>query len=303
MCADRKIRGVIRSQPTIEGAGVRLKRVFGQGDENLFDPFLLMDDFRADHPHDFEPGFPWHPHRGIETITYVLRGEIAHSDSLGHAGVIGAGDVQWMTAGNGIIHQEMPQGDIVGFLAGFQLWANLPARQKMIEPRYRDVSQAKIPKVTLDGGVTVRIIAGEVQGVRGPVNDIVIAPAYLDFSLPAHTEVIQALPPGHTAFVYVIGGRMGFVRGQHAASLTQTGTACDPPHNALVADTHLVLFGDGDQVVLRTDHEPARCLLIAGQPLHEPIAWLGPVVMNTQEELQRAFQEYHQGTFLAHRAT
>ena len=303
MTTTRKIKKVIKSRPTLEGAGVRLKRAFGFGEEALFDPFLLMDDFRADDPRDFLPGFPWHPHRGIETITYVLSGDVAHGDSLGHQGVIGSGDVQWMTAGSGIIHQEIPQGDAQGRMAGFQLWANLPARQKMMDPRYRDVRHDQIPEVVLGGGVTVRVIAGAVQGTRGPVRDIVIDPEYLDISLPAHAEFVHPTKPGHTVCAYVIGGRVCFCREKNPFSYPMVGANYfDLQRDALVPDAHLVLFGDGGQMVASTENEPARFLLISGQPLGEPIAWYGPIVMNTQQELQVAFEEYRNGTFLKHRS-
>ncbi|MCX6997765.1 MAG: pirin family protein [Kiritimatiellaeota bacterium] len=302
MKKNRKIKRVIKSKPALEGAGVRLKRAFGFGEESLFDPFLLLDDFRADNPRDFLPGFPWHPHRGIETITYVLSGDVAHGDSLGHQGVIGSGDVQWMTAGSGIIHQEMPQGDAQGRMAGFQLWANLPARQKMMDPRYRDVRRDQIPEVALGGGITVRVIAGAVQGIRGPVRDIVIDPEYLDVSLPAHAEFVHPTKPGHTVCAYVIGGRGSFgTEDKPAAYAAETGSNSDLQRDSFVGNTRLVLFGDGGQIVARTENEPARFLLISGRPLGEPIAWRGPIVMNTQQELQVAFEEYENGTFLKHR--
>ncbi|MGD9002259.1 MAG: pirin family protein, partial [Anaerolineae bacterium] len=207
MSTIRKIHKVIKSKPTMEGAGVHLKRVFGFSEVPLFDPFLLLDDFRSDDPAYYKKGFPWHPHRGIETITYVLQGDVEHGDSLGNRGVIGSGDVQWMTAGSGIIHQEMPKGDEKGRMYGFQLWANLPARQKMMNPRYRGITSDEIPEVELANGITIKIIAGEVSGVPGPVRDIVIDPEYLDVSVPAHSEFRHPTTPGHTVFAYVIGGR------------------------------------------------------------------------------------------------
>ena len=210
MPTNRKIHKIIKSKPTLEGAGVHLQRAFGFGDTRTFDPFLLLDDFRNDNPADYAPGFPWHPHRGIETITYVLRGKVEHGDSMGNSGVIAAGDVQWMTAGSGILHQEMPEGDPDGRMYGFQLWANLPRTNKMMDPRYQDVKSAQIPVVTLAGGVSVRVICGEVAGVRGPVENIVIDPQYLDITIPAKTRFTFPTPPGYTVFAYIIDGRAVF---------------------------------------------------------------------------------------------
>jgi quercetin 2,3-dioxygenase len=284
MTQTRTIRKVIQSKATIEGAGVHLKRAFGFGRENEFDPFLLLDDFRSTQPQFYMKGFPWHPHRGIETITYILDGKVEHGDSLGNSGVIGQGDIQWMTAGNGIIHQEMPKGDEDGIMGGFQLWANLPAAQKMIHPRYRDITQKQIPLVTTPSGVKVRVICGEVSGVRGPVHDIVIAPQYLDVSIPANAEFIHPIPQGHTAFAYIIEGAGYF----------------DTEKSRLIARENLVLFEDGDQVSIGTDSEPVRFLLISGRPIGEPIAWYGPIVMNTQEELRIAIEELQNDTFIKH---
>lgn len=278
----RKIREILKSQPTIEGAGVHLKRVFGFNEVPLFDPFLLLDDFRSDTPEHFTPGFPWHPHRGIETITYVLEGDVEHGDSLGNLGVIGAGDVQWMTAGNGIIHQEMPKGNDQGQMYGFQLWANLPATDKMMDPRYRDVKSSDIPGVTLDNGVTARIICGNVAGTDGPVTDIVIEPEYIDISVPSDTTFTHLTKPGHTVFAYVIEGSSRF----------------DLQHESLEGNGTLVLFEDGDEVAVSTEQESVRFLLISGKPIGEPVAWRGPIVMNTQEELRIAFDEYRNNTFI-----
>jgi redox-sensitive bicupin YhaK (pirin superfamily) len=278
----RRIQRLSTSRPTLEGAGVRLKRAFGFGDPHLFDPFLLLDDFRGDDPSDYSRGFPWHPHRGIETITYVLAGDVEHGDSLGNSGVIGSGDVQWMTAGSGIIHQEMPQGDDLGRMYGFQLWANLPASQKMMEPRYREVKSPEIPEVTLEGGVKARIISGEAGGVRGPVRDIVIDPSYLDVSIPAGVEHTFAVQSGHTAFAYIFEG---------------SGLIPSSPADHL-GNSSLVLFGDGDEIQIRAGDTGIRLLLISGKPLHEPIAWYGPIVMNTDAELELAFREYREGTFI-----
>ena len=290
--AIRQVRQLSKSQPTLEGAGVHLKRAFGSAELPRFDPFLLLDDFRADQPAHYRAGFPWHPHRGIETITYVLAGDVEHGDSLGNHGAIGAGDVQWMTAGSGIIHQEMPKGDAAGKMYGFQLWANLPARQKMMEPRYRDVASAQIPSITQPDGTTLKIIAGTVAGVQGPVRDIVIDPEYLDVTVPPHTVFRHATKRGHTVFAYVIGGCGSFGGGAHGV---------DRQREACSDNGTLVLFGDGDEILASTGAESVRFLLISGQPLGEPIAWAGPIVMNTQAELQTAFEEYEQGTFIKHR--
>ena len=278
----RKIRDTWRGKPTIEGAGVRLKRAFAE--PTLFDPFLLMDDFHSNDPEDYIQGFPWHPHRGIETITYVLQGKVEHGDSLGNEGVISSGDVQWMTAGSGIIHQEMPKGDAKGRMGGFQLWANLPQAQKMIEPRYRDITSRQIPEVTLAGGAKVRVICGKVGDCEGPVTGIVIAPEYLDVTLPAGAKFHHPTHRGHTVFAYVFEGR-GYFDGQNPVPVGN-GDVC--------------LFTDGDYVAATTGNEPVRFLLISGAPLGEPVAWHGPIVMNTDEELRHAFEEYRNGTFIKH---
>jgi len=280
----RKVRKIFKSQPTIEGAGVHLRRAFGFDEVPLFDPFLMLDDFRGDKPEDYIKGFPWHPHRGIETITYMLHGEVEHGDSLGNKGVIHPGDVQWMTAGSGIIHQEMPKGDPKGRMGGFQLWANLPAAQKMIDPRYRDVKREHIPVVNLKKGVEIRVICGDVAETKGPVQDIVIDPQYLDVAVPRDSEFIHAVKRGHTAFAYVFEGSGRF----------------DDQKATSVARENLILFSDGDQVAIRTGGEPVRFLLISGKPIGEPVAWRGPIVMNTQEELKVAFDEYRSGTFIKH---
>jgi len=281
----RKVRKIFKSQPTIEGAGVHLRRAFGFDEIPLFDPFLMLDDFRGDKPEQYVKGFPWHPHRGIETITYMLHGEVEHGDSLGNKGVIYPGDVQWMTAGSGIIHQEMPKGDPGGKMGGFQLWANLPAAQKMMEPRYRDVTAAQIPVVALKNGVQVRVVCGGVAGVKGPVQDIVIDPQYLDVSVPSGSEFIHDIQRGHTAFAYIFEGNGQF----------------DGRPNKIVASEHLILFSDGDRVEVTTGEKPVRFLLISGKPIGEPVAWRGPIVMNTQAELKVAFEEYSGGTFIKHR--
>jgi hypothetical protein len=280
----RRVKKAFRSQPTIEGAGVHLRRAFGFSEVPLFDPFLMLDDFRGDKPEHYTKGFPWHPHRGIETITYMLHGEVEHGDSLGNKGVIRPGDVQWMTAGSGIIHQEMPQGDAGGRMGGFQLWANLPASRKMMDPRYREVKKDEIPLVRLENGAQIRIICGDVAGKRGPVQDIVIDPQVLDIFMPRESELVHAVKPGHKAFAYVFEGNGRF----------------GGPEAAAVTSENLILFSDGEEVDVKTGAESVRFLMISGKPIGEPIAWRGPIVMNTQEELKLAFEEYGNGTFIKH---
>ncbi len=299
MATNRKIRRVIRSKPTIEGAGVYLRRAFGFGATRDFDPFLLLDDFRSDDPKYYLKGFPWHPHRGIETITYVLGGTVEHGDSMGNKGVIGAGDVQWMTAGSGIIHQEMPKGDPRGAMEGFQLWANLPASRKMMDPRYRDVKAAQIPEVTDGNGTRIKVICGEVNGTRGPVQDVVIDPMYLDVAVPAGSEFVHPTKPGHTVFAYVIEGKACFCEQRDPFSYEVEGANYfDLERGPYVDNTSLVLFDDGERIVASTGEDPARFLLWSGKPIREPVAWYGPIVMNTREELETAFEEYANGTFI-----
>jgi len=277
----RFVQDVWKSKPTLEGAGVRLRRAFGFNEVPLFDPFLLLDDFGSDNPDDYMAGFPWHPHRGIETITYMLEGEVQHGDSLGSKGVIGAGDVQWMTAGSGIIHEEMPHRQ-EGLLAGFQLWANLPKSHKMMDPRYREVKSSDIPVVNLGDSATAKIVAGEVGGVKGPVQDVVTNPEYLDVSVNSNSEFSHTVERGHTVFAYVISGKAYF----------------DTDKNLAYDAKNVILLGDGNQVVASTGDKPVRFLLVSGNPIREPVAWRGPIVMNTQEELQIAFEEYRRGTFI-----
>lgn len=280
MADTRLVRSISSSRPTIEGAGVHLRRAIGGGDPHQYDPFLLLDDFRATRPEQYVKGFPWHPHRGIETITYVLTGTVEHSDSLGNSGVIGSGDVQWMTAGSGILHQEMPTGDEQGAMGGFQLWANLPAADKMMAPRYRGLTSAGIPEAAAPGGVRINVICGEANGVRGPVQDVVTDPQYLDVLMPPAARFVHATPRGHTVFAYVIAGEGSFGGGQAAQ------------------DGQLVSFADGDQVEAAAGAAGARFLLISGRPIGEPIAWYGPIVMNTQAELRQAYDELQAGTFI-----
>lgn len=297
----RKIRKVWKSKPTIEGAGVHLKRVFGFSQVPMFDPFLLLDDFRSDNPAHYVKGFPWHPHRGIETITYVLRGEVEHGDSMGNKGVISSGDVQWMTAGSGIIHQEMPQGDPDGLMFGFQLWANLPKSHKMMEPRYRDVKSDQIPEVVMENGAKINIICGRIGDREGPVRDIVIDPEYLDITVPAKSEFRHPTKRGHTVFAYVIAGQGYFCQEKNPFLYEVEGVNYfDMDREPFIGNETIVLFEDGDQVVVSTEGEPVRFLLVSGRPLGEPVAWHGPIVMNTEEELETAFQEYRQGTFIKH---
>jgi len=299
MAETRRIEKVWKSKPTVEGAGVRLKRAFGFHEVPQLDPFLLLDAFRSKDPADYRAGFPWHPHRGIETITYVLAGEVEHGDSMGNKGVISPGDVQWMTAGSGIVHQEMPRGGRGELMEGFQLWANLPAAQKMMDPRYREVKAAEIPQAKTAEGATVRVICGEVAGVRGPVREIVTDPEYLDVSLPAGKSFVHGVKAGHKVFAYVVEGEGYFDSGRDPFAREAVGEGWSDLARpcACGADT-LVLYGPGDSVEITTEEKPVRFLLVAGRPLRERVAWYGPVVMNTQEELRTAFQEYEAGTFV-----
>ena len=299
MKENRKIRKVFKSKPTLEGAGVHLRRVFGNSEVPLFDPFLLLDDFRNTNPSHYLKGFPWHPHRGIETITYVLRGDVEHGDSMGNKGVISSGDMQWMTAGSGIIHQEMPKGDDGGVMEGFQLWANLPKSQKMMSPRYREIKSGQVPEVTTKDGAKIKVICGTAEGREGPVRDIVIEPEYLDITLPAGSGFVHKTSRGHTVFAYVIGGKGVFCNEKNPFSYDAEGeNYFDMERDAYIHNGTAVLFGDGDQVTVTTQGDPVRFLLVSGRPIGEPVAWYGPIVMNTEEELQVAFEEYRNGTFI-----
>ena len=298
----RKIKKVLKSKPTIEGAGVHLKRAFGFSEVPLFDPFLLFDDFRSDNPDHYLRGFPWHPHRGIETITYVLDGDVEHGDSLGNKGMISSGDVQWMTAGSGIIHQEMPKGDGNGRMYGFQLWANLPSRDKMMDPRYRDVANEQIPEVKLPNGATIKIISGEVSGIKGPAQNIVIDPEYVDVTVPAHSEFRHPTKRGYTVFAYLIEGQGYFFQEKNPFTYEVVGrNDFDLQRDPLVGNETMVLFDDGDEIMVSTEGQKVRFLLISGKPIGEPVAWYGPIVMNTQDELRIAFEEYQQGTFIKYK--
>jgi len=301
MTTTRKIHKVFKSKPTLEGAGVHLRRAFGNSQVPMFDPFLLLDDFRSDHPEDYVKGFPWHPHRGIETITYVLRGDVEHGDSMGNRGIISSGDTQWMTAGSGIIHQEMPKGDSEGHMYGFQLWANLPKSHKMMAPRYRDIKSDQVPQVALENGVTIRIICGKVNGQQGPVQDIITDPEYLDVFVPAGAKFIHPTPPGHKVFAYIFEGEGLFCNQKDPFSYEVEGNNYfDMQANVLLGNGELVLFDDGDQIMVATETNPVRFLLISGEPIHEPVAWYGPIVMNTEAELRIAFEEFQNGTFIKH---
>jgi redox-sensitive bicupin YhaK (pirin superfamily) len=296
----RQIQTIFKSDPTIEGAGVHLKRAFGYSHIPRFDPFLMLDDFHTSNPSEYLAGFPWHPHRGIETITYVLEGIVEHGDNMGNEGVIGVGDVQWMTAGSGIIHQEMPKESPTGTMWGFQLWANLPASQKMMPPRYRDVKSSDIPEVHLDSGARAKIVSGELNGIRGPVRDIVIDPEFFDISLPAASSFIHEVKPGHTAFAYVIDGEGYFDEQRKNLTYEVAGSGWSyVPGNCLWGAETVVLYErEGDHVFVTATDKPVRFLFLAGKPLGEPIAWRGPIVMNTQEELRTAFEEFQKGTFI-----
>jgi len=299
MRGTRKIERILKSTPTIEGAGVHLKRAFGFHDVPLLDPFLLLDDFHSAVPAHYLPGFPWHPHRGIETITYVFQGSVEHGDSMGNRGVIGSGDVQWMTAGSGIVHQEMPKGRADGLLWGLQLWANLPASHKMMDPRYREFKSSDFPDVTLDGGVKAKIICGELGGERGPVRDIVIDPTYLDITVPPQSRLTLPVKAGHRVIAYVTGGKAYFEDERDAYSYEVEGANYfDFKRDCLIGAESAILFHDGDELSISTAADEVKFLLISGKPLGEPVAWGGPIVMNTRDELRRAFQEYENGTFI-----
>jgi quercetin 2,3-dioxygenase len=299
----RPVKRLVKSKPTLEGAGVHLRRAFGFGNTSDFDPFLLLDDFRNERPEDYLAGFPWHPHRGIETITYVLAGTVEHGDSMGNSGTIGAGDVQWMTAGSGIVHQEMPKGDPDGRMHGFQLWANLPASRKMTDPRYQDVKAADIPVVTDDDGMQVRVVCGSFAGATGPVDEVLIDPVYLDVEIPAGRRKTLPVQTTRHAFAYVFGGDGKFCNASAplAVPTEPAGWADTAPH-AEADNRTLVLFDRGDEVTVQAGEQGIRFLLVSGKPLGEPVAWYGPIVMNTRQQLQQAFEELQAGTFLKSKA-
>ncbi len=298
----RPVKQVLRAQPHVEGAGVKLQRAFGFGKTTEFDPFLLFDDFRNENPADYLAGFPWHPHRGIETITYVLAGSVEHGDSLGNRGSLGAGDVQWMTAGSGIMHQEMPQGDARGRMHGFQLWANLPASLKMTTPRYQDVSARDIPEVVDDDGTRARVIVGDFWGKRGPVEGVAADPRYIDVSVPPGQRKRLAVETSRNAFAYVFAGSGTFRdASQPRGVLTEPVDGTDAVKRDETGNRSLVLFDRGDEVVVQAGDEGIRFLLVSGKPIEEPVAWYGPIVMNTQAQLRQAIEELRDGTFIKSR--
>lgn len=277
----RKIKKTVRSKETVDGAGVKLNRVFGYYETPDFDPFLLLDDFHSDNPDDYMAGFPWHPHRGIETVTYMIKGKVEHQDSLGNKGIIQAGEIQWMTAGSGIIHQEMPVTDNTG-IWGFQLWVNLPASHKMTTPRYQDIKAGQVPVVTLPDGVVVRVMAGSIEGVSGPVKDVIAEPEYYDITIPPGKTFIHKVHPDHTVAAYIAQGSGTFEA--ESERVYKQGTA--------------LLYSHGEAVSITAENEGCRFLLLKGKPIGEPIAWRGPIVMNTEEELSQAFSEFHDGSFI-----
>ncbi|MEM8593036.1 MAG: pirin family protein [Pseudomonadota bacterium] len=296
----RPVTATHTAQPTMEGAGVHLHRVFGFGDPNESDPFLLLDDFRNDVPEAYERGFPWHPHRGIETITYVLEGEVEHADSLGNRGLLGPGSVQWMTAGSGILHQEMPHGNARGQMHGFQLWANLPSSLKMTAPRYQDIAGTDIPMITDDDGTVVRIVTGSFWGKRGPVDGIAADPLYLDVSVPPNTRRSLPVDTYANTFAYVFAGAASFRDASRPFGVRVEKEVAGQEINIrdMSGNRTLVRFGTGDEITVTTGDEGARFLLVSGQPIQEPVAWHGPIVMNTRAELQQAIQDLSNGTFI-----
>ena len=297
----RPVKRVTASKPTMEGAGVRLRRAFGFGETSDYDPFLLFDDFRGDRAEDYQAGFPWHPHRGIETITYVLAGTVDHGDSLGNRGTIGPGDVQWMTAGSGIIHQEMPHGDAAGRMHGFQLWANLPSSLKMTHPRYQDIKASDIPEVVDDDGTRIRVVCGDFRGVKGTVEGVAADPNYLDVYVPPGKRRTIPVDRARQVFAYVFDGAGHFPGASGPQSVPTERAGTDIVTLSQPAENRsLVLFDAGDEITVETRDVGIRFLLVSGKPLAEPVAWAGPIVMNTRDELRTAFEEYNNGTFLKH---
>ncbi len=295
----RPVKKIIKAKPTIEGAGVNLRRAIGFGDPSESDPFLLLDDFRNENPEDYLAGFPWHPHRGIETITYVLAGSVEHGDSIGNKGTISAGDVQWMTAGSGIIHQEMPKGDAAGKMHGFQLWANLPAALKMTTPRYQEIKSTDIPEVTDDDGTKVRIVCGNFWDKKGLVDGIAANPVYIDVSIPAGKRKTLPVDTRNNAFAYVFAGSGKFCNASGPLAVPTESVGWIDANPPIEADNRsLIIFDSGDEITVQAGNNGIRFLFISGRPLKEPVAWYGPIVMNTQAELRTAFEELQRGTFL-----
>ena len=296
----RGVKSVSQSRPTMEGAGVRLRRAFGFGGTSEFDPFLMMDDFRGDHPSDYSAGFPWHPHRGIETITYVLAGTVAHGDSLGNTGVLGPGSVQWMTAGRGILHQEMPKGDAFGRMHGFQLWANLPSSLKMTAPRYQDIGGGEIPEITDDDGVKVRLICGDFWGKKGPVDGVAAEPRYLDVSIPPNVRKSLPVETYRQAFAYIFEGSGRFAGASEPFGVLREEIVDGEEVlvREAVGNCSLVVFDSGDEVVVQAGPQGLRFLLVSGRPIREPVAWHGPIVMNTQTEIRQAMRDLRDGRFI-----
>ena len=301
----RPVKHISGTQSALEGAGVKLERVFGFGDPSMTDPFLMMDDFRNDRPQDYQAGFPWHPHRGIETITYVLEGSVDHADSLGNAGTLGPGSVQWMTAGSGIMHQEMPRGDFRGRMHGFQLWANLPSSLKMTTPRYQDIGATDIPEIIDDDGTKVRVVVGSFWGKKGPVDGIAADPQYLDISIPPNTRKVLPIDTYRSAFAYIFAGSATFRDASKPFGvLVEKEIGGEEVHmRDMSGNRTLVVFGTGDEIVVQSGDEGVRFLLVSGAPIKEPVAWHGPIVMNTREELEQAFRDLRSGSFIRESAT
>lgn len=297
----RPVKQIITSKPTMEGAGVKLRRAFGFGDTEAYDPFLLFDDFRNENPEDYLAGFPWHPHRGIETITYVLAGDVSHADSLGNQGKLGSGDVQWMTAGSGILHQEMPHGDAKGRMHGFQLWANLPSSLKMTTPRYQDVKSNDIPEITDDDGTKVRIICGNFWGKNGPVDGIAADPRYLDVWVPPGKRKTLPVETYRHAFAYVFEGSGNFRGASTPQPVLMESVGSEKNYYNDAGNRSLILFDTGDEITVQAGPQGIRFLLVSGKPIEEPVAWYGPIVMNTQDQLRTALSELRDGTFIKHR--
>jgi redox-sensitive bicupin YhaK (pirin superfamily) len=294
----RPVKQISRPEPTVEGAGVRLQRAFGFGNTSDYDPFLLFDDFRNDNPRDYLAGFPWHPHRGIETITYVLAGDVEHGDSLGNRGTLGAGDVQWMTAGSGIMHQEMPKGDAQGRMHGFQLWSNLPSSLKMTAPRYQDIVAKDITEVVDDDGTRVRVVCGEFWGKKGPVEGVAADPRYLDVSVPPGMKKRLPVDRAQHAFAYVFAGSGKFRDASAPRAVLNELTGSLDREGVETGNRSLVLFDAGDEITVQAGDQGIRFLLVSGKPIEEPVAWHGPIVMNTQQELRQAMLELRAGTFI-----